>query len=84
MGTHDLRLRLAEMAAREGRLGEAEHLYAQVLHGNPYMVEAWWGLSQIVSEPERVAYCLQRVLALSPGFTEANNQLHHLWQMEHA
>jgi hypothetical protein len=42
MGTHDLRLRLAEIAARDHRQHEAAHLYAQVLKSNPYLVEAWW------------------------------------------
>lgn len=75
MGTHDLRLRLAQRAAQEGRTHEAAHLYAQVLQGNPYLPEAWWGLSQVVDDPAREVYCLQRVISLSPNFAEAQERL---------
>jgi hypothetical protein len=75
MGTHDLRLRLASRAAREGRRAEAASLFAQVLTGNPYLAEAWWGLSQTVDEPDRARYCLERVLVLEPGHTEARAAL---------
>ncbi len=75
MGTHDLRLRMADRAAHEGRKREAAHLYAQVLQGNPYLPEAWWGLSQVIEDPDRVVYCLRRVVALAPNFTEASERL---------
>jgi hypothetical protein len=75
MGTHDLRVRLAQIAQREGRPHEAATLYAQVLRGNPYLVEAWCGLSQTVSESEQALYCLKRVLALNPCHTGARRQL---------
>ena len=73
MGTHDLRVRLADIAAQQGRCKEAIHLYAQVLEGNPYQPEAWHGLSRVVADPERAAYCRQRLLALSPDYPHAND-----------
>ena len=75
MGTHDLRIRLAQIAAQEGRPQEAVHLYAQVLAGNPYQPEAWYGLSRVVAEPERAAYCLQRVVDISPSYLDDDNRL---------
>jgi hypothetical protein len=36
MGTHDLRLRLAQVSEREGRRHEAARMYAQVLCGNAH------------------------------------------------
>ena len=78
MGTHDLRLRLALTAQREGRQDEAAALYAQVLQGNPYLVEAWWGLSQTTADPEHALYCVKRVLAIAPHHTEAIQRLKQL------
>ena len=75
MGTHDLRTRLARIAAQEGRLEEAAHLYAQVLDGNPYCVEAWWGLSEVVDTREQALYCVQRVLHLDPRHPAARERL---------
>ena len=75
MGTHDLRLRLAQLAEREGKRCKAANLYAQVLQGNPYIVEAWWGLSQTVKDVDRQQYCLERVIALTPDFTPARCRL---------
>ena len=40
MGTHDLRTRLAQIAAQRGRLQEAAHLYAQVASGqSPWVLQ---------------------------------------------
>ena len=78
MGTHDLHLRLAQLAAKAGRRTEAAGAFAQVLHGNPYDMEAWWGLSQAVNDWEREAYCLKRVLALAPYHVAARQRLESL------
>jgi hypothetical protein len=78
MRTQDLRLRLARTAQRQGRNDHAATLYAQVLCANPYVVEAWWGLSQIVCDPDRVLFCLKRVLDLEPCHAEARCRLDRL------
>jgi tetratricopeptide (TPR) repeat protein len=75
MGTHDLHLRLAQIAEREGQRHKAAGLYAQSLCGDPYLVEAWWGLSQTVCDPEHALYCLKRVLTLAPHHTQARQHL---------
>ena len=66
MPTFDLTLRLAQIAEHNGRRDEAASHYAEILRGNPYLIEAWWGLSQTVDNAEHVQYCLGRVLAITP------------------
>jgi hypothetical protein len=75
VGTHDLRVRLAQIAAQEGRTAEAAHLYAQVLTSNPACVDAWWGLSAVVETPERALYCVLRALELNPNSAAIHDRL---------
>jgi len=75
MGTQDLRLRLAQITEHEGQRHKAASLYAQVVCHDPCSVDAWWGLSQTICDPEHTLYCLKRVLTLAPHHVPARQQL---------
>ncbi len=62
-------LKQGERAARLGKKQAAEDVYQQAVEQFPDSAEAWLGLSQAVSSPERRATYYQRAQELDPSLT---------------
>jgi tetratricopeptide (TPR) repeat protein len=65
----------AKVLAQEGKHEAAVALLSQLIQREPSNVEAWLALSDVVDDPERAEYCLQKVLTLDPGNATALEKL---------
>ena len=68
-------LEQAKVLAQEGKPGAAVALLSQLIQRDASNVGAWLALSDVVDDPEREEYCLQKVLALDPGNATALEKL---------
>ncbi len=68
-------LEQAKVLAEQGKSEAAVALLSQLIQREPSNVGAWLALSDVVDDPERTEYCLQKVLALDPGNATALEKL---------
>ncbi|MFQ5942768.1 MAG: hypothetical protein ACE5JF_04370 [Anaerolineales bacterium] len=57
----------ANELARQGDSQAAIAMLSQLIQRDSSNVEAWLALADVVEEPERAEFCLQKVLSLDPG-----------------
>jgi VWFA-related protein len=62
-------------ALKAGDKTRAQALFAQLVKSDPNNERAWLCLAATVKNPDEQRYCLQRVLALNPGHTQAQRGL---------
>ena len=65
----------AKVLAQEGKAKAAVALLSQLIQRDASNVGAWLALSDVVDDPERAEYCLQKVLTLDPGNATALEKL---------
>jgi tetratricopeptide (TPR) repeat protein len=65
----------ARALAQQGKTEAAVALLSQVIQRDASNVAAWLELSDVVDDPERAEYCLQKVLNLDPGNAAALEKL---------
>ncbi len=65
----------AKVLAEQGKPEEAVALLSQLIQRDATNVGAWLALSDVVDDPERAQYCLQKVLNLDPGNATALEKL---------
>ncbi len=65
----------AKVLAQEGKAEAAVALLSQLIQRDASNVGAWLALSDVVDDPERAEYCLQKVLTLDPGNATALEKL---------
>ncbi len=65
----------AKVLAEQGKPEEAVALLSQLIQRDASNVGAWLALSDVVDDPERAQYCLQKVLTLDPGNATALEKL---------
>jgi len=68
-------LEQAKVLADQGKSEAAVALLSQLIQREPSNVGAWLALSDVVDDPERTEYCLQKVLTLDPGNATALEKL---------
>ena len=68
-------LEQAKVLAEQGKSEAAVALLSQLIQREPSNVGAWLALSDVVDDPERTEYCLQKVLTLDPGNATALEKL---------
>jgi pimeloyl-ACP methyl ester carboxylesterase len=68
-------LKAAIAATRAGNRAQAAGLFTQVVKLDPNNEQAWLGLGFCLSDPQRRAYCFQRVLAINPANPLAAKEL---------
>lgn len=64
-----------KIAANNHDNGLARQLLSQVVQRDPRNEQGWLWLSGVVDEPERIRYCLKRVLAINPENVHAATAL---------
>jgi len=64
-------LRQGKAAANNHNNGLARQLLSQVVQRDPASEQGWLWLSGVVDDPERMRYCLKRVLAINPANVHA-------------
>jgi|GEM_PF-5800219 tetratricopeptide (TPR) repeat protein len=69
-------------AAQAGNRHLAQAFFKRVLTLEPRHEEAWFHLSQVLDDPEDIAYCLRAVLALDPDHAQARVTLAVLEERE--
>jgi peroxiredoxin len=67
-----------EQLIQAGQRQAALQSLAAYLKNNPNSVQAWWLLSQAVTEEKQQVECLERVLKLNPGHIQARTRLARL------
>jgi len=75
MAVAEQELEQAKVLAEQGKPEAAVALLSQLIQRDASNVEAWLALSDVVDDPERAEYCLQKVLALDPGNATALEKL---------
>jgi len=65
----------AKVLAEQGKPEAAVALLSQLIQRDASNVGAWLALSDVVDDPERAEYCLQKVLTLDPGNATALEKL---------
>lgn len=65
----------AKALAQQGNSGAAVAVLSQLIQRDASNVPAWLALSDVVDDPERAEYCLQKVLSLDPGNATALEKL---------
>ena len=65
----------ATALAQQGNSEAAVALLSQLIQRDASNVAAWLALSDVVDDPERAEYCLQKVLNLDPGNSAAQERL---------
>lgn len=60
---------------RAKQVPKAQRLLVDYIKKNPNSEQAWYLLSTVVDEPRKQVECLQRVLRINPGNTEAQSRL---------
>ena len=65
----------AKALARQGNSQAAIALLSKLIRREASNVEAWLALADVVEEPDRVGFCLQKVLNLDPGNATALEKL---------
>jgi hypothetical protein len=65
----------AKVLAEQGKFEAAVALLSQLIQREPSNIGAWLALSDVVNDPERTEYCLQKVLTLDPGNATALEKL---------
>ena len=65
----------ATALAQQGESEAAVALLSQLIQRDASNVAAWLALSDVVDDPERAEYCLQKVLNLDPGNSAALERL---------
>lgn len=65
----------AKVLAQEGKAEAAVALLSQLIQRDASNIGAWLALSDVVDDPERAEYCLQKVLTLDPGNATALEKL---------
>lgn len=73
--TVDELLRQGKQAANNHDNALARRLLSQVVRRDPTNEQGWLWLSGVVEEPERIRYCLERVLAINPANVHAASAL---------
>ena len=68
-------LEQAKVLADQGKSEAAVALLSQLIQREPGNVGAWLALSDVVDDPERTEYCLQKVLTLDPSNATALEKL---------
>ena len=68
-------LKQAQEFMRGGQLPKAQRLLVDFVRQNPNSEQAWYLLSQAVTDPKRQIDCLQRVLRLNPANADAQRRL---------
>ena len=68
----------AKALARQGNSQAAIALLSKLIRRNASDVEAWLALADVVEEPDRVEFCLQKVQNLDPGNAAALEKLSRL------
>lgn len=75
MGVAQQEIEQAKALAQQGNSGAAVAVLSQLIQRDASNVPAWLALSDIVDDPERAEYCLQKVLNLDPGNAAALEKL---------
>ncbi len=65
----------AQEYIRTQQLPKAQRLLVEHIKKNPNSEQAWYMLSTLVDDPRKQIECLQRVLRINPGNTEAQSRL---------
>lgn len=65
----------AKALARQGNSRAAITLLSKLIQVDAGNAEAWLALAQVVEEPDRIEFCLQKVLKLAPGNATALEML---------
>ena len=65
----------AVTAARKGNRRRSESLLDELVAQQPQDVQAWWVLSQVAANDEKVVKCLQQVLEVVPTHAGANKRV---------
>ncbi len=65
----------AEELAQQGKSEVAIAMLSQLIQRDASNAAAWLALSDVVDDPERADYCLQKVLNLDPGNAAAKERL---------
>jgi len=68
-------LQQGKQAANDHDNALARRLLSQVVRRDPANEQGWLWLSGVVEEPERIRYCLERVLAINPANVHATAAL---------
>src|SRR3990172_1821857 len=68
-------LRRGTDAANAGDLKQARLHLASAVQLDPSLVEAWWGLANLLEDPSQRRECLRRILALDPTHAEAKARM---------
>jgi len=68
-------LRDALMLLRRGRRREAIELVQEILRRDPDHLQAWGVMARLVSEPQKIAVCLENILRIDPANEAAQAQL---------
>ena len=68
----------AKALARQGNSQAAVAVLSKLIQREANNVEAWLALADVVEEPDRVEFCLQKVLELEPGNASALDKLSRL------
>lgn len=68
----------AVQAARSGDRATARSLLADLVRQSPREARAWYLLSQVVEQPERAKFCLQKTLEIEPSNAKARQRLEAL------
>ena len=71
-------LHYVEQLIQEGKRQAALRSLAAFLKNNPGSAQAWWLLSQAVTEEKQQVECLERVLKMNPGYAPARARLAEL------
>jgi len=75
MAVAEQELEQAKVLAEQGKSEAAVALLSQLIQRDASNVGAWLALSDVVDDPERAEYCLQKVLTLDPGNATALEKL---------
>lgn len=78
MPTPDELFSQAVQAARNGDRVTARSLLGDLVRQSPREGRAWYLLSQVVEQPERARFCLQKVLEIDPSNAKARQRLEAL------
>lgn len=68
----------AKALVQQGNSKAAVALLSQLIQRDASNVAAWLALSDVVDDPERAEYCLQKVLSLDPGNAAATEKLSNI------
>jgi tetratricopeptide (TPR) repeat protein len=74
----DQLIQQALAAARTGDKTAARQALSQAVRQDPQNAHAWYLLSQVVEQPNRVIYCLEKVLKIDPSNEQAAKRLKSL------